>query len=86
MSLYCFFTRIFRTRNIFCDVIISYPSRKILIGKLSNTFLTGAGSNDATKDTNRGTYSVPSDSVPSKVIILVGFKICSTISLIQIFK
>ncbi|VDP13207.1 unnamed protein product [Onchocerca flexuosa] len=48
------------------DEWYEFSEQEELTASTSATRLAGSGSNDATKDTNRGTYSVPSDSVPSK--------------------
>ncbi|VDK75640.1 unnamed protein product [Onchocerca ochengi] len=48
------------------DEWYEFSEQEELTASTSATRLAGSGSNDATKDTNKGTYSVPSDSVPSK--------------------
>uniref|UniRef100_A0AAF5PPU5 CID domain-containing protein n=1 Tax=Wuchereria bancrofti TaxID=6293 RepID=A0AAF5PPU5_WUCBA len=48
------------------DEWYEFSEQEELSASTSATRLAGAGSNDAAKDANRGTYSIPSDSVPSK--------------------
>ncbi|EFO22115.1 hypothetical protein LOAG_06367 [Loa loa] len=48
------------------DEWYEFSEQEELTASTSAARLAGGGSNDATKDTNRGTYNVPSDTVPSK--------------------